>query len=356
MGNNRLEITSGGIAKMSLKSLMFTVAVSTIIAANAASAQTDNPFKCKPGEKYVMNVMVSGVEYWFPVYEMFKQAGRQMGCETAYTGTPEYDVNKQIATFDQALAQKPTGILVHPMNSDPFIEPINRAVEQGVAVVTFAADSPNSKRVSYITSDNIAEGTYAADAIAKSLGGKGEYAVLENPGQDNHDKRITAFNARMAAKWPDMKLVGRAASNQDPTKAYQAVLSLAQANPNLAAVFMPEANSAIGAAQAAKEAGGKIKVMNADVNANILDMIKAGQIYGAVNPNQGMQGYMGFMLLWLAAHPDLIDPMNDAKRAGANGMKVPFVDNGFSIVTAENADDFYWDKYLKRRGTKGIEE
>jgi ribose transport system substrate-binding protein len=25
-------------------------------------------------------------------------------------------------------------------------------------------------------------------------------------------------------------------------------------------------------------------------------------------------------------------------------------------VTAENADDFYWDKYLKRRGTKGIEE
>ena len=25
-------------------------------------------------------------------------------------------------------------------------------------------------------------------------------------------------------------------------------------------------------------------------------------------------------------------------------------------LVAENADDFYWDKYLKRRGTKGIEE
>ncbi|RWM17338.1 MAG: transporter [Mesorhizobium sp.] len=339
-----------------LSILAISAAATTVLGASHAAAQAANPFKCEPGEKYVMNVMVSGVEYWFPVYEMFKQAGQQFGCETEYTGTPEYDVNKQIATFDQALAQKPAGILVHPMNSDPFIEPINRAIDQGTAVVTFAADSPNSKRVSYITSDNVAEGTYAADAVAKAMDGKGEYAVLENPGQDNHDKRIAAFIARMEAKWPDMKLVGRAASNQDATKAYQAVLSLAQAHPELGAVFMPEANSAIGAAQAAKEGGGKIRVMLADVNAKILDMIKAGEIFGSVNPNQGMQGYMGFMLLWLAKHPELIDPMNDARRSGFNAMGVPFVDNGFSIVTAENADDFYWDAYLKRRGTKGIEE
>lgn len=65
---------------------------------------------------------------------------------------------------------------------------------------------------------------------------------------------------------------------------------------------------------------------------------------------------MGFMLLFMAAHPELIDPMNDAKRADANPMSVPFVDNGLSVVTAANADDFYWDAYLKRRGTKGIEE
>lgn len=97
------------------------VLAATLLAGSATAAETENPFRCKPGEKYVMNVMVSGVEYWFPVYEMFKQAGQQFGCETEYTGTPEYDVNKQIATFDQALAQNPAGILVHPMNSDPFI-------------------------------------------------------------------------------------------------------------------------------------------------------------------------------------------------------------------------------------------
>jgi ribose transport system substrate-binding protein len=309
-----------------------------------------------PNDVYVMNVMVSGVEYWFPVYEMMKQLGRTLGVKTRYSGTPEYDVNKQLASFEQELARKPAGILLHPMNPDPFIEPINRAAAMGIPVVTFAADSPNSRRVSFVTSDNEREGNQAADAIAAALGGKGEFAVLENPGQDNHDRRVAAFINRMKTKHPGMKLVGRAASNQDPNKAYQAVQSIIQGNPNLGALFMPEANSALGAAQAKVESKKNIRVMCCDVNAKILDMIKAGDVFGAINPNQGVQGYMGMMLLFLARNAQLIDPMNDAKRAGQNPMSVPFLDNGLSVVSKANADDFYWDKYLARRGTKGINE
>ncbi|WP_116134174.1 substrate-binding domain-containing protein [Tropicimonas sp. IMCC34043] len=332
-----------------------SLGVSAVQAQDLDAPWPETPFKCEPGETYVMNVMVSGVEYWFPVYEMFKQAAHQFGCETDYTGTPEYDVNKQITSFEQALAKRPAGILLHPMNPDPFVEPINRAIEQGTAIVTFAADSPNSNRASYVTSDNTREGTVAADQIAEAMGGKGSYAVLENPGQDNHDRRVSSFVARMQAQYPDMTLVGRAVTNQDPNKAYQAVLSLAQAHPDLGAVFMPEASSAIGAAQAAKELGSGIKVMTVDVNATVLDMIKAGEMFGAINPNQGTQGYYGFLLLWLAAHPNLIDPMNDHARAGFNPMGIPMLDNGYSVVTQQNAQDFYWDGYLKRRGTKGIQ-
>ncbi|AVW92136.1 substrate-binding domain-containing protein [Celeribacter baekdonensis] len=315
----------------------------------------ESPFRCEPGETYVMNVMVSGVEYWFPVYEMFKQAAHQFGCEADYTGTPEYDISKQIASFQQALTKQPAGILLHPMMPDPFIGPINQAIEQGTAIVTFAADSPNSNRTSYITSDNFREGAEAARQIAEALGGKGQYAVLENPGQDNHDRRIAAFIAEMDQTYPGMELVGRASTGQDPNKAYQATLSLAQAHPDLDAIFMPEASSAMGAAQAAKEIGGDLKVMSVDVNASVLDMIQAGEMFAAINPNQGAQGYYGFLLLWLAAHPELIDPMNDFESAGFNPMSIPVLDNGFSVVTQENAGNFYWDKYLKKRGTRGVD-
>ena len=148
---------------------------------------------------------------------------------------------------------------------------------------------------------------------------------------------------------PDMELVGRAVTNQDPNRAYQAVASLAQANPGLGAVFMPEATSAIGAAQAALEAEGDIRVISVDVNEKVLDLVESGDMFGAINPNQGIQGYMGFMALFLASRPELIDPMNDYRRTGENPFSFPILDNGFSIVTPENADDFRWQDYRARR-------
>jgi ribose transport system substrate-binding protein len=293
--------------------------------------------------------MVSAHPYWVPVYEGFKQAAEAMGCEVIFSGTPDYDITKQIASFEQDLAKKPKGILLHPMQADPFIDPINRAIDSGVSIVTFAADSPKSKRISYVTSDNLAEAKYAAEEIAGLLGGKGEYAVLENPGQSNHDLRVTAFIDYLAKNYPKMKLVGRQASNQDANVANKAVASMLQANPNLKALWIPEAGSAEGAVAAVLEAKAKVLIMHADITPTTLEHIKAGNIHMALSPNQGMQGYLGFVAAFMAAHPDLIDPFNDYKVSGYNPMQVPFVDNGFAVITKENADSFDLNTYMAGR-------
>jgi ribose transport system substrate-binding protein len=319
-------------------------------------AATQSPFQGAPDEVYHMLVFVTGVEYWIPVYEMFKECGKQLGVKTVYSGTPEYDINKELTVFEQVVATNPTGIYLCPMQPDPFIEPINRAIESGIAITTFATDSPKSNRQIFITSDNVREGTYAANRLAEEIGGKGKLAVLRNPGQLNHDIRCDTFIKTIEENWPDIEIVADSASNQDPEKAYQAVLTMAQKDPDLGGVFMPEANSGMGAAQAAEELGGNIKVLCCDVNKQILDMIKAGQIWGAINPNQGMQGYFGMLTLFVTAHPELVDPMNEDKAMGKNPVTLPFVDNGLSIVTAENVDYYYLDKYLERRGSKGVAE
>lgn len=337
--------------------LCVTLLVSLTLVASAAASKKNAPkFQGKPDETYYMNVMVSGVEYWFPVYEMFKQCAWSLGVKSVYSGTPDYDVNKQIASFEQVLVKKPAGIFVHPMNADAFVVPINKAIDSGVPVVTFAADSPNSKRRVFITSDNVNEANVAAAALAKELNGQGEIACLENPGQSNHDLYIKSFIAAIEKKYPKMKVVARFASNQDTVKAYQAVLSMIQAHPNLDAVVTPEGPSCLGAAQAVKEKGLKVKVVTRDLNVKILDMIKAGEIWGAINPDQGMQGFFGMLTLFVSKHSELVDPMSDYKIKKVNPVQLPFVDNGMTVVTKENADAFYWDKYLKRRGTKGIEE
>jgi len=306
-------------------------------------------------EVYYMLTFVSGVEYWKPVYEMFKQAGAQLNVKTIYTGTPEYDLNKQLAVFEQVLAKKPAGIALCPMNGDAFVEPIQRALDMGVKIINFATTGENSNELAYITSDNVNEGYMAADAICEDMGGEGEVAILENPGQDNHDLRIKSFIERIEDKWPGVEVVARAASNQDPNKAYTALKTMVQAHPNIGGVFMPEASSGMGAAQAAIELDTGIRVLCCDVNDSILDMIKEEKIFGAINPNQGIQGYYSMITLYLAHH-ELIDPMNAYKQLGENPVRFPFMDNGLAVVTKETADAFYVSPYMERRNSKGIEE
>ena len=337
-----------------------TVAAAAALPAMSGSAangpQTTPPaagtgFQCEDGETYVMNVMVSAHPYWVPVYQGFKQAAEAMGCETAFSGTPDYDITKQIASFDQDLVTQPAGILLHPMQADPFIEPINAAIDSGVEVVTFAADSPESNRTSYVTSDNVAEAVYAAEEIVAQVGEEGTYAVLENPGQSNHDLRVTALISYMEENYPGMELVGRQATNQDTTAAYEATGSILQANPDLDAMWIPEAGSAEGAVAAVLEAGADVLIIHADVTPTTLEHIKAGNIHMSLNPNQGIQGFMGFVTLFMAVHPGLIEPFNDWETSGFNPAQVPFVDNGFSVITAENADSFDLDAYMDGRDT-----
>jgi ribose transport system substrate-binding protein len=336
---------------MKIVQLAAALTTATMVAAfaipGAASAQSK--FQCEPGETYVMNVMVSAHPYWVPVYQGFKQAAEAMGCETSFSGTPDYDITKQIASFEQDLVKQPAGILLHPMQSDPFIEPIDRAIDGGVEVVTFAADSPKSKRTAYITSDNLAEAKFAAEEIVKQIGDSAEYAVLENPGQSNHDLRVTALLSYMEEHYPNMKLVGRQATNQDSNAAYRATASILQANPNLGALWIPEAGSAEGAVAAVLEAKADVLIMHADVTPTTLEHIKAGNIHMALNPNQGMQGFMGFISLFMAAHSDMFDPFNDYKVSGFNPVQIPYVDNGFSVITKENADSFDLNTYMEGR-------
>ena len=253
------------------------------------------------------------------------------------------------ASFEQDLVKQPAGILLHPMQSDPFIEPINRAIDSGVEVVTFAADSPKSNRTAYITSDNVAEAKFAAEEIVKQVGEEGQYAVLENPGQSNHDLRVTELISYMEQNYPGMKLVGRQATNQDSNAAYRATASILQANPELDAMWIPEAGSAEGAVAAVLEAEADVLIMHADVTPTTLEHIKAGNIHMALNPNQGVQGFMGFVTVFMAAHSDMFDPFNDYKVSGYNPMQIPFIDNGFAVITKENADSFDLNKYMEGR-------
>jgi ribose transport system substrate-binding protein len=336
--------------------LLVLVALFALATVFGGFAQQKSVFAGSPKEVYYMVCFVTGVEYWVGVYEGFKLAAAQLGVDTVYTGTPEYDLNKELAVYSQVVAKNPAGILACPMVPDAFVDPINNAIDKGIPVMTFATDSPQSKRFAFITSDNVKEGYAAADAICQAIGGKGEVAATENPGQLNHEIRIRSFKERIEKNWPNVKVVATAATNQDMNKAFNATRTMLQAHPNIRGIFTPEASSGLGCAQAALEISRDIKVICSDINESVLDMIQKGDMFGAIQPNVVMQGYMSMMFLYMAKH-QLLDPMNGWKEQGKPwGFSLPFVDNGLDVVNKDNAKYFYTKNYLKARNLKGVEE
>jgi len=99
-----------------------------LAAVSAFSAENKSFLQGSEDEVYYMVPFVSGVEYWFPVYEMFKQAGQQLGVKTKYLGTPEYDVNRHLAVFEQVRpAGRPVFLLPRSIPirlSNPSIAPM----------------------------------------------------------------------------------------------------------------------------------------------------------------------------------------------------------------------------------------
>ena len=100
-------------------------------------------------ELYVLCVPGRGTDYWYPVYAGFKALGNFLGVQTSYMGSDEYEPSAQLETYNQAMAKNPKGICVHPITAETFQAAINSAVDGGVAITTFAADAPDSKRAGY---------------------------------------------------------------------------------------------------------------------------------------------------------------------------------------------------------------
>ena len=320
-----------------------------LIGAGALSAQVQNKkFNGPADQTYYMCTFVSGVEYWVAAFEGCKDAAKQLGVKAVYQGTPEYKLPEQVTVFEQIMSKNPAGIALSPIDDAGFVEPVNAAFEKKIPVVTFASNASAASKVAFVTSDNVKEGQFAARAIGKALGGKGKVMVTRNT-QSNHMLRSTTFVNTIKAEFPGIEVVADVLTQQDNQKAYTAVMQTAQKYTDLGAVFSPEGPSGRGAAQAAVELGGKIKVLTCDMDATILQMIEAGQMFGSIQPNAYVQGYLCMMLLYLSKN-NMLNPLNGTVANGQFVMNLPYVDNGLDLINKDNAKYFYTDKWQKARG------
>ena len=270
---------------------------STTAAADKTSASStsgaDKSFKGSKSEEYYMVTFLSGYSYWKGCYKGFQDAANQFGVTSQYGGTTKYDVNQAVTAFEQICAKKPAGIAVSCMDANDDKPVIDKARDDGVNIVTFDSDTPESKRITFLGTENYNAGAAAADYIGEKLGGKGKVAAVTTTGQTNINERIKGFSDTLKKKYAGIKLVQVVDSGSDEVKCASNVAGLLNKNKDLNYIFCALLLASTGTQQALKEANlaGKIKLVAFDTDNVTLDAIKNGTVEATVSQAPYAQGY-----------------------------------------------------------------
>ena len=299
---------------------------------DADGAAGDNPFVGSPDEVYYMVTFLAGIDYWVTCFEGMQDAAALFGVSVEYTGATTTDVAEQVQVLESVIAMQPAGIALTAVNAEALREPIDRAIAEGIAVIMFDSDSPESNRPAYLSTGNFAAGEVAAEYLLGLIDGQGTVALLYTIGQENSESRVEGFKSWSAQHAPDLEfaLVNTAGDTIAATNNLAAAL---QADENIVAVFCVDGIAGTAGPVAVQESGrgDEIRVLAFDVDSAVLDKVADGTIEATVAQGQYNMGFWSMVFLFFEVH-------------GLSGDALPsFVDTGITIVTQENVDQFYVD-------------
>ena len=271
-------------------------------------------------------------------------AAEDLGITVEWQGAEEFDPVLQTPVLDAVIARQPDAILIAPTDSTQLVEPLRRANEAGIPVITvdtFIGDGQYQDGsgdadfpISYIASDNIEGGRMAARFMAEEIGGEGSvYVSNVRPGISTTDQREEGFKAELAENHPNITVLDTQYNENDASLAASQFNAVLARNPDLAGVFGANLFSAIGAANGVQGAdkSGDVTVIAFDAPQSIVDNIESGLVDAAIAQHPAEIGYYGVVTAY----------------AHLTGQSVPrTIGTGFTVIDSENYTDEDIQKFI----------
>ena len=109
-------------------------------------------------EQYYLIATNTDVPYWKSATAGFAAAGVGYGVTVDTRGPAAFNPQAEVDEFRAMVARKPAGILVSVANSNLMAPEINAAIAAGIPAITIGSDSPESKRLYFIGTNNFEAG------------------------------------------------------------------------------------------------------------------------------------------------------------------------------------------------------
>jgi ribose transport system substrate-binding protein len=292
-------------------------------------------------EVYVLVTTNTKIAYWQVAAEGLLAAAKDLGVKAEMVGPETYDAKAEKEQLEAIVKRQipPAGILVSAADPEMMREAIDAAVAAGIPVITIDSDSPKSKRLSFIGTNNYQAGQMSGDLLAKELNGKGTVVLYTIPGQENLDERMEGCK-RVLARNPGIKIVQVINMAGDPAKAFDGTKMLTDKGKTPPDAFVClEALACSEVADVLDRGGIKGKTIIAmDVQEGTLNWMRKGMIRATIAQKPFTMAYFGTRVLDDFHHAK---PSMDANAVQGPRSPVPvFMDTGATLVDKSNVASF----------------
>lgn len=193
--------------------------------------------------------------------------------------TPEVDDPAvQVEYIREAIEHKYDAVLVSCSDKDSLTSAINEAVDNGLQVMTFDSDAPESKRFSFYGPDDVELGKTLMNELAVLLNQNGKVAILggskEAPNLQNRVKGVK----EALSEYPGIELVGEFYHAENEKDATAEMLRVNQLYPDLKGWAMVGGWPTFGEILLSKIQKGKYKIVGVDAIPEQLVYIENGVV------------------------------------------------------------------------------
>ncbi len=236
-------------------------------------------------------VHVTGIEFTAIVEEGARAAAEDYNVDLVFTGPPAVDHAAQIAEFDALLETDLDGIVFIAGDPSVWEEPVRRAIERGIIVLTADADAPNTDRLAFFGVDAYGLGQMLGEQVRALIGDSGKIVLGECViGPEPHVLREEGFRA--AFEGTDVEFVGPYETVCDATQNFNNWQSAYTANQDAAALVGLTAVETASLGRLKQDVGGDFVVASFDPGAEGLRQMMDGYVDVTVGQNPYLAGYL----------------------------------------------------------------
>jgi ribose transport system substrate-binding protein len=278
-----------------------------------------------------------------PVFNYAKigaeRAASELGNVDILWNGPEFaDEVRQKQVFESFVKEGVDGIAISVLNADYLTSAIDRAVEDGIPVVTWDSDAPRSKRAAFYGVDDYRAGEILGQEAARLLGGTGTVAILTSSGGANLQRRTEGARAALA-RHPGIRLVETYDIKEDAIRCLELITAGTRRYPDLGAwisvggwpVFSRHVLSVVDSS--------RTRFVSFDTIPPAPELLKNGKVQVLLG-----QKYFG----WGSEPVKLLAGMaRDDRRPTTT-----FINSGVEVVTPENVDAYVLEWARLERGDR----